>query len=69
MSACVFCGTVYETPESESNDTITGSPLQFIGDAGKLSVNPHGVEGGVSASIAFSKLSEISGIVTTDASF
>lgn len=69
MRDCVFCGTAYDTPESESNDTMTGSPLQFVGDAGKLSANPHGVEGGVSASIALSKQSETSGIVTTDASF
>ena len=48
---------------------MTGSPQQFDGDAGKLSVSPHGVEGGVSASIALSKLWGTSGIVTTDASF
>lgn len=50
-------------------ETRRESPEQLVGEAGRLSTNPHGVGGGVSAKIVLSKFSEGSGMVITETSF
>lgn len=69
ITACVVSG-IPGIDDNELTDTIMGSRDVLDGEAGRLSIIPHGVWGGVSVNTeATSTVLATSGIVITETSF